>query len=333
MGSSWGAGLLAVGGGMGAGIARSMGEGARQRTADAKQLALQVREENLVRLRHALSSQDTKDAQAYAKTEKEGDRKYAKTQKGSGKMLDGNELTNEDLSKLSDEDLGRIITTQAHKDGLDAKADTRAKGLLEFEAGLKNGAPTDLENKYKFLVEVFGEEKAKSLLVESQQAKTTGKTDVERQKLYQKTYTDTIAALKGLDGNVTPAMEAKARELAEQLSGLSLGGGNPKGSGLAELLGAPGDKNPKEKPADTKPQPNHKSILANPVSAENQSTPMDPKTWDVQFMGPGEQKPFIMNGREMKPLTAEEYAAYKKATSRTTALQDLMGGVGAKTTI
>ncbi len=164
------------------------------------------RDENLHRLKQDLQ----KSGQEFQTGERKASEKFQKGQKGSGRFEGGVELTKEEYVAKTDKP-GVLSTTQQN-----VLKDEREINLIN-----KKRAPLELKRTYDFLVGVFGEEKAKSLIQSSIITKgKKGTESLDRQKLYRDVYNDYIKTYT--DGGLTqPTSDIvkRAEEAAERGSG------------------------------------------------------------------------------------------------------------------
>ncbi|MBC8438995.1 MAG: hypothetical protein H8D87_04850 [Deltaproteobacteria bacterium] len=138
---------------------------------------------------------------------------------------------------------GENVKDRTHREGILAKEQEFTTGITDkkIEAERENiinaeklvsKRPIETEKLYDFLKTLYGEEEAKALIKSSQTSKT--KPSLEREKLYNEVYTDTLKALSG-DLPPTSEVEEKASTLAGQISGFSPSGEKTGLSALQEL--------------------------------------------------------------------------------------------------
>jgi len=81
---------------------------------------------------------------------------------------------------------------------------------------------TDMQKNLEFYQDLYGYKEGEAIFKKALEAKT--KPDFFKQKFYFKVYAETLEALSGEYGNVTPEMEETAVKLAEHLSGYNISG-------------------------------------------------------------------------------------------------------------
>lgn len=120
---------------------------------DRRDEILIKREKTLASFRHGLTMDRDQSRDAQASLVRDENRAYKEDDQQSGKMLDGMPLTKQQLSRLSDEDLGRTISVGAYKEGEDARQFGEKKEIAQMGIDAQNArsAQTDarLENRYR----------------------------------------------------------------------------------------------------------------------------------------------------------------------------------------
>lgn len=324
--SSLGTGLLAAFGGATENIGKVMGDQAREKKKEtveaAKAKALEEKQKNLLFLQNELSGQRQDKQNEFTVEQQKMQNEFA-------------------ASNQAKQNEFKMSQTQMNADlGL-----RNAKSLAGFNASLKTQSPTDIEKKYNFLAKTIGEEKAKELITSSMVKTNKGDTALDYRKLWQKTYKDTLDSLSEDINDTRPfaEKESDAKRMADTVSGVPLGGSSDKGNLFDQYHAAVNQGAVKPKTSQQpQPQPQEQEqtsgqtqstgILSGAAS-NSQQLPIDPRTWNVQFMGHGKDRPFITIGNKIRPLSPDEYEAYKKATSRMSSLKELFKGMGAKTEI
>lgn len=358
--SSLGTGLLAAFGGAAEGAGKAMGNQARAKkeetVAAAKAMALEEKEKNLITLRNEFSQQSQNNQNA-----------FEVGQQGSGQFRDGHQLTKAEFDATPESERQNLVSTEAYGKDVAGQKFSNDKELLNMKiagqkdiAGMRaassgsNGPSTsDLKYQEDNAIKTLTAKVAASGGVYDPDSRTiTVPTDK-----YGQPKKEIFSALSQSGFGFTSGKPFK-----EDKKGLFSGdnhfvtiyiedyspdrkaiGPQDQGSGggdtFGELLSRAKSKNKGQQEATPPAAGNGvnqqatqkgQGILAG-AGDQNQRMPVDPRTWNVQFMGQGNDKPYITIGNKIKYLTPEEYRAYQKATSKVSALKGIFDSVGAKT--
>lgn len=267
---------------------------------EKKAAALEKRQLNMMRLQNEFGKSEREAGQDFQSRESETDRKFRSGESSADRSFRSKEAGDERSFRAGE-----------------------AKTERDFE----NTSTTDIEKQYKFLTTIYGEDKAKSLILQSKDI--TSKTDLERQKLYSKTYTDTLKVLGGDMGEITPEMKKEARDLASKISGYSIGEeqsntGNTFDA-LSEKIKSVTNKQPMSDDGMMKSHASTRQNIPSGILAKGGAKqirpelPQDISKWNVQTIQQnGKPSTVLITDNGTIELTPDEVEMYKQYSSTQT---------------
>lgn len=330
-----GYGALGILSGGVAGGAKAVGEVAESRIKssldDKKTSALEKKQMNMQRL-----------SQEFQKNERTSGQEFDVEQEGSRRKYE------EDVTErgiIQEEKTYRRRKDESDKEYKRRQEEEEKTYQRRIEE--KRDLPVDAEKNYNFIIDVLKipEADARAMMTKSY---TDTKSGMKKRELYASIYTDLKKAAAEMGTEITPNIDKEMKDTAANISGFRPEiGEDDRSSTLTDYIKRIGDLSKRKETPDLEPShepftpvpgdmvPSHEpeGILSGGAEPTGAELPADPKTWEIQFIGQGEDKPFVMVGQEMRMLTPEEYARYKKETGRVAAGKSLLESVGAKTEI
>jgi len=260
---SWGSGLLAVVGGAGEGAGNTIKEQAKdERIAsieEKKAEALLLRQKNLARYQSDLQASRDESHMAHDSKESSLDRDFKSKESLLNRNFDSEEAGFDRSFKSNEGALNRGF--DAEQTRLQADLGLRnAKAMAAYSASFKTTSPTEIEQKYNFLAQTFGEEKAKELVMSSMDRGTNGENALDNRKLWNKAYNDQLDISTSTVNDNRPYKEKveEAKAIADMVSGVKLSNSTEGGKGSENPFDKyHNDYNAARKNTDTDQEPKH----------------------------------------------------------------------------
>jgi hypothetical protein len=363
--SSWGSGLLAVAGGIGEGMAGSV----RKQAQDERKMSLEEKKQDALLARQKNLARYNADLQAQSRN---AQNEWTAGRDGSGFYKDGRELSKAELDSLDESKRKDLMTTGEYKQSVADQDILGKKELLKTKHGfdmelagskaaMKASAKKHTPSELKYMQEnamndLSARLQPKGAMVDFENGTIAIPTDKNGNP-----DKEILTALDQSGFNFSTGQSFKEDKKGiftgdNHYLTVHLGGFDPSrinsneyetpgpggGNSFDELYGrAKGqtkestqgqDNSTGNAESQTSQTTQNDGLLAG-AGNQAQQLPMDPRTWNVQFMGQGEDRPYITIGNKIKPLSPEEYEAYKQATSRTSSFKEILKSMGAKTEI
>ena len=361
--SSWGSGLLAVAGGIGQGMAGSV----RKQAQDERKMSLEEKKQDALLARQKNLARYNADLQAQGRS---AQNEWTAGRDGSGFYKDGRELSKAEFDSLDESKRKDLMTTSQHQQSIADQDISGKKELLEYKHGLdmelagrkaalKTGEKKYTPSELKYMQEnalndLSARLQSKGAMVDFENGTIAIPTDKDGNPDEELLITLDQSGFSFSTGQSFQEDKKGLFTGDNHYLTVHLGGFDPSrinsnkyetpgssgGNAFDDLYGRvkgqkkSGPQNPDTTTGDAKLQTlqtsQNKGLLSS-AGNPSQQLPMDPRTWNVQFMGQGEDRPYITVGNQIKMLSPEEYEAYKQATSRTASFKEIVKGTGAKT--